>query len=158
MLPLFKDGDIIAVTAKYYSLFFKSMANKEVDFDSDALKLALFTSALTVNQDTHQYFDAAPYTSNQVANGNGYVTGGQDVSSGASVTYDGATNKLSFDVGDASWTSATFTARYGILYDNTPTTNKPLVLYLDFGADQPLNNGTLSVSWDSAGIAYVQVA
>lgn len=122
------------------------------------MKLALFTSSLSINQDTQQYFDASPFTSNQVPNGSGYTTGGIDVSAGASVSYDGATNKLSLDCADAVWSAATFTARYGILYDSTPSTNKPLILYLDFGADQSPNPGTLSVTWDAAGIAYVTVA
>lgn len=144
-------------TSKFYGLFWKSLANKEVDMDSDTFKLALFTSTLTPNQDTNQYFDAAPYTSNQVASGNGYTTGGATVSP-VTVSYDAATNKLSFDAADASWTTATFTARYGILYDSTPTTNKPLVLYVDFGADQSPSNGTFTVTWDAAGIGSVTVA
>lgn len=125
--------------------------------DSDTFKLALFTSSLTPNQDTHQYFDASPYTANQVANGNGYATGGATVSP-VTVVYDGATNKLTFDCADASWTTATFTCRYGILYDSTPASNKPLVLYVDFGADQSPSNGTFTVTWDAAGIGSITVA
>lgn len=125
--------------------------------DSDTFKLALFTSSLTINQDTHQYFDAAPYTSNQVANGNGYTTGGATVSP-VTVTYDGATNKLTFDAADATWTTATFTCRYGILYDSTPSSNKPLVLYVDFGENQSPSNGTFTVTWDAAGIGAITVA
>lgn len=147
----------MAATSKFFGLFWKSLSNKEINVGSDTFKLALFTSSLSINQDTHQYFDAAPYTSNQVANGSGYTTGGVTVSP-LTVAYDAATNKLSFDAADASWTTATFTARYGILYDSTPTTNKPLVLYVDFGADQSPSNGTFTVTWDAAGIGYVQTA
>lgn len=147
----------MAATSKFYGLFFKSLANKEIDMDSDTFKLALFTSSLVINQDTHQYFDASPYTANQVANGSGYTTGGVTVSP-VTVTYDAASNKLTFDAADATWSTATFTARYGVLYDSTPTTNKPLVLYVDFGADQSPSNGTFTVTWDTAGIGYVTVA
>lgn len=147
----------MAATSKFYGLFWKSLANKEIDMDSDTFKLALFTSSLSINQDTHQYFDASPYTSNQVANGNGYTTGGATVSP-VTVSYDAATNRLSFDCADASWTTATFTARYGILYDSSPASNKPLVLYVDFGTDQSPSNGTFTVTWDAAGIGYVTTA
>lgn len=147
----------MATTAKFYGLFWKSLANKEIDVDSDTFKLALFTSSLSINQDTNQYFDASPYTSNQVANGNGYTTGGATVSP-LTVSYDSSTNKLSFDAADASWTSATFTCRYGVLYDATPSSNKPLMMYVDFGADQSPSNGTFSVTWDAAGIGYVTSA
>lgn len=144
-------------TSKFYGQFFKSLSNKEIDMDSDTFKLALFTSSLSINQDANQYFDASPYTSNQVANGNGYATGGVTVSP-VTVTYDNATNKLSFDCADASWTTATFTTRYGVLYDSTPTSSKPLVLYVDFGADQSPSNGTFTVTWDAAGIGAITVA
>ena len=148
----------MAVTAKYYGLFWKSVCNKEVDVDSDTWKIALFTSALTIDQDAHQYFDVAPYLTNQVANGNGYTTGGITISP-LTVTYTGATNKLSISSAiNPSWTSSTFTARYGIIYDSTPGTNKPLLGYVDFGADQSPSNGTLSLTWDVNGICYVTVA
>jgi hypothetical protein len=147
----------MAVTSKFFGLFWKSLANKEIDMDSDTFKLALFTSTLSINQDTNQYFDAAPFTSNQVANGNGYTTGGATVSP-LTVTYTSGTNTLSFDASDASWTASTFTARYAVLYDSTPASNKPVVLYLDFGTDQSPSNGTLSVTWDASGIGYVTVA
>jgi hypothetical protein len=147
----------MAATSKFYGQFWKTLANKELNMNTDTFKLALFTSSLTPNQDTHIYYDAAPYTSNQVANGAGYTTGGVTVSP-ITVSYDAATNKVSFAASNATWTTATFTARYGVLYDNTPTTNKPLVLYVDFGADQSPSNGTFSITWDAAGIGYVQTA
>lgn len=146
----------MAVTAKLYGPFFQSAFNKEVDIDSDQFKLMLCTSAYTPNQDTHRYKSSV---TGEVANGNGYATGGVVVSP-MSVTYDAASNTLSFDGLDASWPASTYTARYAVLYDNTPATDatRPLVGYVDFGQDMSPVNGTLGVIWDANGVASVTVA
>jgi hypothetical protein len=67
---------------------------------------------------------------------------------------------FSFDGADISWTSSTFTARYGIIYDSTPATDatRPLLGYVDFGADQSPSAGTLSITWDATGIGAVTVS
>lgn len=150
----------MAVTPKMFGLFLKSLANKEIDMDSDTFKLALFSNALTINQDTHQYFDAAPYTSNQIPNGSGYTTGGVTISPG-SLTYDSATNRLYFDYSDGVWNPITIAspgARYAILYDSTPASNKPLVLYGDLGGDQIFTGGVLTIAWNASGAGYLSVA
>lgn len=153
----------MAVTPKFYGLFLKSLSNKEIDMDSDTFKLALFNSSLTINQDTHQYFDAAPYTSNQVT-GTGYTAGGMTVSPG-SMSYDTATNRLYYDFSDAIWNPITLTAganaaRYCVLYCSTPASNKPLVLYGDLGADQTPSAGIMTIAWSNspAGVGYLSVA
>ena len=149
----------MAFTGKLFGLFWKSALNKELDIDSDQIKAALFTNALVINQDTHQYFDAAPYTANQCA-GTNYTAGGLVVSPG-SMAYDAATNKLSIDLTDNAWANLTLNspgARYMVVYDNTPAANKPLIGYVDFQADQEFTNGTMSIAWDAAGAFYVTVA
>jgi len=65
-----------------------------------------------------------------------------------------------FSGANTSWTSSTLTARYAVLYDSTPATDatRPLIAYVDFGADQTTNNGTFQINWDTTyGIFYVTV-
>ena len=45
----------MAVTAAWYGKAMLSILNKEVDLDTDTLKVMLCTSTYTPNQDTHQY-------------------------------------------------------------------------------------------------------
>jgi hypothetical protein len=45
----------MAVTALVYGGFLQSLANKEIDLDTDVLKVMLCTSTYTPNQDTHKY-------------------------------------------------------------------------------------------------------
>jgi hypothetical protein len=53
----------------------------------------------------------------------------------------------------AQWTSATFSARYGVIYDsNTGTAStEPLIALINFGADQSPSSGTLTVTPPSLG-------
>ncbi len=144
----------MAVSAKYYGLFFKSLCNKEIAA-TDAWKLSLHTSSYTPNQDTHQYRSSL---TNEVT-GTGYTAGGATVGS-IVVAYNTGTNVLSIDGADVTWTSSSITARYAVLYDSTPSTDatRPLIGYVDFGADVTSTAANFAVVWDASGIATVTVS
>lgn len=139
----------MAVTAKMYGPFLQSLANKEVDLDSDTLKVMLCTSAYTPNQDTHRYKSDI---TNEIA-GTGYTAGGVTLTSVA-VTYTGATNTLMLDSADPSWPSSTITARYAVYYDSSPASDatRPLISYVDFGADVSSTAAAFTLQLDPAGI------
>jgi hypothetical protein len=81
------------------------------DLDSDTLKIALYTSSATLNATTTAYT-----TTNEVANGNGYTTGGVALAN-ASVIINSTSG--CFDSDNPEWTSATFTARGALIYNDT---------------------------------------
>lgn len=145
----------MATTAKYYGKFFQSLANKEIDLDTDVIKVMLCTSSYAPNQDTHRYKSDI---TNEIT-GTGYTATGATLAS-VTVAYDGASNTLTFDAADTSWTTATFTAHYAVLYDASPASDsvRPLISYLDFGADIPVTGSTFQITWDPAGIATVTVS
>lgn len=138
-------------TTTVYGNFVKQALNKEIDWGSDTIKVALVTSSYTPSQDNHDYWDDV--SSNEVANGNGYTTGGATLAN-ATVTYTGGTNVTKLDADDVSWTSSTITARYAVIYNTTPgsAATNPVIAYVDFGSDQSSSSGTFAISWDSAGI------
>lgn len=142
-------------TSKFYSGFFRSLWNKEIDLDTDSLKLMLCTSAYTPDQDTHRYKSSI---TNEVS-APGYTAGGAVVGSVA-VSYDTSGNVLSFDGADVTWPASTITARYGILYDSSPASDatRPLILYVDFGGNISSTAATFTMSWDAAGIGAVTLA
>jgi len=143
-------------TGKFYGLFFKSLLNKEIDFDTDNIKIMLLTNSYTFDQDTHQYKSSI---TNEVS-GTGYTAGGQTLTS-VTVTYDTATNTIKLDAADPSWTGSTLTGvRKAVIYDSTPGTDatRPLIAYLESDADLSTTSGTLSITFDAAGIATVTVA
>lgn len=142
----------MAVTAKLYGGFLKSLANKEIDLDSDSLKVMLVTSAYSPNQDTHQYKSSV---TNEVT-GAGYTAGGATLA-GVTVVYDNATNTLTLDANDVTWGSSTITARYAIFYDDTAT-NDPLIAYWDFGQDEISSSGNFTLTISGSGIGTLTVA
>jgi hypothetical protein len=145
----------MAVSAKLFGKFFVSSFNGEVNLTSHALKCALFTSSATINQDTMQYF--ADIVSGEVANGNGYTTGGV-LLGGVNITYDAATNTTKVDCIDPVWNSSTITADRAVFYDSTPSTNKPLIGWADLDGNKSSSNSTFTVQLDSNGLINTQVA
>jgi hypothetical protein len=142
--------------SKLYGNFLAKALNKEVDWDTDTIKVALLTSSYTPNQDTHDYYDDV--SSNEVS-GTGYTTGGATLAS-KTVTYDSGTNVIVLDAADVTWSSSTITARYAVIYDASPATNatRPLIGYVDFGSDQSSSNGNFTITWDATGIVRITVA
>jgi hypothetical protein len=136
----------MAVTAYIYNSakqnFFDGNAT---DLDAtSALKVALFTSTYTPALTDTLYSGL----SGEVANGNGYTTGGATVTGGA---FSGTTTKV-FDATDTSWTfTASKIARYAVLYD--ASTSK-VIMYLDFGSDQTSSN-LFTIQWNASGILNI---
>ena len=142
--------------SKLYGNFLKQALNKEIDWDSDTIKVALLSSYYTPNQDTHDYWDDV--SSNEVT-GTGYTTGGIALSSKTS-TYDGTNNVIVLDAADVTWSSSTITARYAVVYNDSGASAaaKALIGYVDFGSDQSSTNGNFTITWDSTGIVRITVA
>ena len=142
--------------SKLYGNFLKQALNKEIDFDSDTIKVALLSNAYTPDQDAHDYFDDV--VAHQVT-GTGYTSGGNTLANKTN-TYNSATNVIVLDADDVTWASSTITARYAVIYDATPATDatRPLIGYVDFGSDQSSSNGNFTITWDSTGIVRVTVA
>ncbi|MRH86008.1 hypothetical protein GFY24_00760 [Nocardia sp. SYP-A9097] len=145
----------MAHVAKYYGKFFVSLANKEIDLDSDTLKVMLCTSSYTPDQDAHQYKSSVT----SEITGTGYTAGGLALTS-VVVSYTGATNVLALSAANTQWTGATFTARNAVLYDSTPASDsvRPLIGYILFDADISVTGSTFTITWDSSGIATITVS
>ena len=141
--------------SKLYGNFLVKALNKEVDYDTDTIKVALLTSSYTPDQDAHDYLnDVSSYE----VSGTGYTAGGNTLAS-KTVTYDSANNVIVLDAADTTWASSTITARYAVVYDSTGTAStSTLIGYVDFGSDQSSTNGNFTITWDSTGIVRITVA
>lgn len=144
------------MASKIYGPLLAKVFNKEVDYDTDTIKVALLSSAYTPNQDTHDYLDDV--IANEVT-GTGYTAGGQALAS-KTVTYDSTNNVTVLDAADVTWASSTITARYAVVYSDAGATNalKVLLGYVDFGSDQSSTSGNFTLTWDSTGIFRFTVA
>ena len=117
----------------------------------DTFKLSLYTSSSTINNASTTVYT----TSDEVADSGSYAAGRGSLANQA-VSTDGTTAIVDFD--DLSFTSATITARYALIYNSTAS-NKA-VCVLDFGTDQTSTSGTFTIQFPSAGAstAIIRVA
>jgi hypothetical protein len=112
------------------------------------LKLALFTSSYVPSANTDELYSGL---SNEVSSsGTGYTTGGVALTGGASAYVD--TTNAAFNANDVSWAAATFTARYGVLYN---TADSKIKAIFDFGGDKVATGGTFTVMFNSTGLLKV---
>ena len=104
----------------------------------DTYKLALYTANPYTTAST-AYSSGA---SNQVGtSGTGYSTGGNTLGS-QSVTISSAVSYVDF--ADSTWSSATFTAAFGAIYNSSDSDK--LVVVLDFGGSKTCTNGTFKIT------------
>lgn len=118
-----------------------------VDLTSATIKIALFTSAASGGM----VAGATLYSglSNEVSNsGTNYTTGGNTI---ASLAWSGTTSPIITGT-IPSWTTATFTFRYSVIYD---TATSKIIQITDYGTDQTVTNGTLTLSFDTNGLIQV---
>lgn len=148
----------MAVTAKAFGLFFLSLANREVDFNSDVIKCSLHTATYVPDQDTHQYKSSA---GSEVV-GTGYTAGGATLTN-PTITYTAATNVLMLDADDAVWANSTITLPVNgsaVVYDSTPATDatRPLVCYQTTDTQVASTSGEFRVAWSASGIVQITVS
>jgi hypothetical protein len=144
------------MASKLYGQFLSQALNKEIDWDTDTIKVALLTNSYTPDQDAHNYWDDV---STYQVTGTGYTAGGAALTNKTN-TYTGASNVIVLDADDVTWSSSTITARYAVIYNDSPATNatKNLIGYVDFGSDQSSSNGNFTITWDATGIVRITVA
>jgi hypothetical protein len=123
------------------------------DFDNpggNTFKIALFTSTATLGASTTAYS-----SSDEVANGNGYTTGGETLTS-VSPTTSGTTAYVDF--ADVTWSASTITANGALIYNNT-NSNRAAVT-LAFGSDKSSSNGDFQIIFPTANAtdAIIRIA
>ena len=128
------------VAAVKYQCFTQDAGRKVHNLDSDTLKIALTNSA--PNAATHTVL--ADVT--QVANGNGYTTGGTAVANTDYTQTAGVGTLIGDDVVFTA-TGAMGTFRYAVLYNDTSASDS-LIQYWDYGSSiSMINTETFTVNF-----------
>ena len=144
----------MAITVNWFGLGLLDILESPRDLEAVTLKLALATSSYTPNRDTDDFRN--DFTANELANDNGYTTGGVTLTTVAT-SYDSASDEVRLDFDDPSWTfTGAKTWRYGIVYIDTAGADStdPLVGLLTWDADQTVSTAyTLTIN--SAGLLYL---
>ena len=110
----------------------------------NTFKIALYTSNPYTTSST--VYD----TTNEVssAGGSNYTAGGESLGSQAVAA---STAVASVDFADATWSSATFTAAFAAIYNDT--NSDKLCVVLDFGGNKTATNGTFKITFPDPATA-----
>ena len=112
------------------------------DFINNTIKIALYEAGsgapYSVSSTTY-----SSGTANQVS-GTGYTTGGNTL---GSPVVANQTSVATLTFAQSQWTSATFGAAFGVIYNNSASDK--LVVVLDFGGTKSCSNGTFTITFPS---------
>jgi hypothetical protein len=130
----------MAITQAIANSFKQELLEGEHDFKTpggDVFKLALYTSAATLNSSTTVYT-----STNEVANTGTYSAGGGTLVNSGTQEVGG----VAFcDFADLSFTGVTLTARGALLYNTSATVTNAAVAVLDFTTDKTATDGTFTI-------------
>ena len=112
------------------------------DFVNNTIKLALYTAGSGTPYTTASTVYTSD-TANQVS-GTGYTTGGNTL---GSPVVANQTSVATLTFAQSQWTSATFGAAFGVIYNNSASDK--LVVVLDFGGTKSCSNGTFTITFPS---------
>jgi len=130
----------MAISSAVCTSFKEELLGGVHDLDTDVLKIALYTSSASLDATTTVYSSV-----NEVANGNGYTTGGETLA-GATISSSGTTAFVDFT--DVTWSSATITAAGALIY-NSSQSDKAIAV-LSFGGDKTSTDGDFTVQFPTA--------
>ena len=144
----------MAITQAICNTFKKELLDGDHDFDTggDVFKLALYTSAATLDSSTTVYTS----TSEVAASGQYTAGGGTLVNSGTSVV-----GGVAFcDFADLSFTGVTLTARGALIYNTSATVANAAVAVLDFSSDKTATSGTFTIVFpaDTSAAAILRIS
>ena len=128
----------MAFTGNYTCNSFKSgLINGDFDFDTDTIKMALYTNAATLDEDT------AAYTTDGEVSASGYTAGGVTLT-----VEKGLTNNTAFISFENVTITAALVARGALIYKD----GGAAICVLDFGSDKTSTN-TFIVTFPTASSA-----
>lgn len=144
----------MAITPTWYGLGLLDILEAPRDLEAVTLKLALIKEGYSPNRDTHDFFDDV--SAEEVANGNGYTSGGATLS-GVATSYDSASDQVRLDFNDVEWTfTASKSWKYGVVYIDTAgaSSTDPVVGLLSWDSTQTVST-TYTLALDPAGLLYL---
>ena len=152
----------MAITQAMATTFKKELLVGAHDFDlssGDTIKIALYLSTASLDATTTAYSTSGETTNTA---GTAYTAGGATLTK-VDPTTSGTTAYVDF--ADATWATASFTARGALIYNSTPNTTSisltnPAVIVLDFGGDKTVSAGSLTVKFPTASAtdAIIRIA
>lgn len=127
--------------------FRPQLATATHNLTTATLKLALYTSALTAA--------TTAYSATNEASGTGYSAGGATMALASSYPATDDDGRVTYRFDTVSWTSATFSASHGLIYNSSASNYS--VLVLDFGGTRSVTSATFAISFPTTLPAILRI-
>jgi hypothetical protein len=140
----------MAVTASPYRGLLDRLGQAQMSFVADTFKVMLLADTYTPDLIAHAFLDAVdPHE----ITGTGYTAGGVVLTSPA-WAYLPTDNVTGFTADPVTWTTATFTTRYAVVYQDVGgvAADSPLVCVVDFGENKSPTGVDFGVVWADTGV------
>ena len=138
----------MTITVNVYDHFLEILGDGSIDMDTDTFKIALMDSSHVFAVANTTWADVS---ANEIANGNGYTTGGAALTS---VTWGQVSGTVTFDFANTQWTASggSISATDAVIYDDTSGTDL-LICSIDFGGTETAEAGaTFSINVNASGL------
>lgn len=124
-----------------FNQFYEGLVDAQFDWVADDVNCCLLTDSWTPDRTLDFYSELT----NELANGDGYTTGGEALTTKA---VDTAANIIYLDADDISWTfSATKAFRYAVIYKDTGVAaTSRLIWYIDLTAQSLSGQYTIQLN------------
>lgn len=134
------------------SFITRQLNGNAIDLDTDEIRLAIITAAVTPVQGTHDFWN--DLNTNEVANGNGYTSPGNIVAIDA-IAASGGSVTVSASSASTSWTqnaSGFNNGKHFVLYQNTGTpSSSALIAFATYSGTLDLTAGDITVTFGTTG-------
>jgi len=130
----------MAVTKTFSNHFFYQLANGNIDFSSDSIKIILMNTTFAFDKDADATL--SDVTSDQLSTGNGYTQNAKALA-GVSITEDDTNDRCRISWSDPVWTASGGSigaSGAAIIYDDT-TADDTVIACIDFGEDLTAADG-----------------
>lgn len=150
----------MTAAAYFQPKFLLNHAGKKlVNMSTDTFNFGLIASGTLAARATTEGYE---FVSDLLANGGSALTEVSTTSTGytrqglASVSWTAAGLVVTFTASNPSWPSATFTAVYGWIHDETASSatdaTRPLLALFDFGGAQSVSGSTFTLTVNASGL------
>lgn len=144
----------MAATIKCYGNAGKHIANGDLNWATDTIKMSLHTSSYAPAQGTDEFYSDL---TNELTTAGGYTSGGFTLTTAAR-TYDSATREERYPASDFSVSALTPSAAFRYAVIRSVTASDILLAYINFGADQNPAGLPFAIQWATTGVFYIQAS
>lgn len=147
----------MATTITKYGKVGAALANKQIDLDSDTLKVFLLKSSYTPDLDAHDYQDDLDLSTNEIDTTSTYTKGTGLTLTLTKGAYSSVNDNTPYDADDLTIAASTIAeVSYAVIVDTTPgsAATNPLIALIAFTSTST-SNQEFKIAWNASGVLAI---